>query len=201
MFVLRAKKLRSGGFSLLELVIVVAITLVLATMAIPQFLTALNNYRINDAGRQLQALATLAHVKAAAQNTRYRVLIDTTAGTYTLQNCTDDVTTRTNPCTTWGLDPTSAAITMPRSITFSTTGITTAPPVTCTTPPCTTVTQAASMVFNSRGLLFDEAANAPANNRCFYLAGTGARAVAVCSVLTGRSIVYAKTSSTTWQPL
>jgi Tfp pilus assembly protein FimT len=186
---------------MLELVIVVAIVLVLATMAIPQFLTALNNYRINDAGRQLQSLATSAHVKASARNTRYRVLVDATAGTYILQYCTDDTATRTNPCTAWGTDPESATITMPRSISFSTTGITTAPPVTCTTPPCTTVTQSASMVFNSRGLLFDETVNAPADNRCFYLAGTGARAVAVCSVMTGRAIVYVKTSSTTWQAL
>jgi prepilin-type N-terminal cleavage/methylation domain-containing protein len=187
------------GYSLLELVFVIAIVLVLATMAIPQLNAMINNYRINDAGRQLQATATLAHFKAAARNTRYRVLVSASANTYTLQYCTDWVSTRVNPCSSWGLDSTSTTITLPVGVTFSTTGLTTAPNITCTTAPCTTVTQATEMTFNSRGLLFDETANNLANNRCFYIAG-GAKPIAVCSVITGRTVAYLL-SGTTWVEL
>ncbi len=183
-------KLVPKGFSLLELVIVMAIVFTLATMAVPQFMKAINNYRVNNEGRQLQALATRAHVQAAANNTRYRVQINTVNRTYTLQFCADAVATRVNPCVTWTTDATTGTITMNPIISFSTTGLTVAPPITCTTPPCVTVTQATEMTFNSRGLLFDETANAPANNRCFYLAGTNSQNIAVCTVLTGRSVAY-----------
>ena len=46
------------------------------------------------------------------------------------------------------------------------------------------------MIFNSRGLLFSETFNAPADYRCFYVQGRGTRPMAVCSILTGRTIVY-----------
>src|SRR5438046_1335570 len=55
---------RRAGFSLLEALIVVAITAILSAMALPRFLSLLNSYRINDSARRVQSVATLAHVKA-----------------------------------------------------------------------------------------------------------------------------------------
>ena len=191
---------RERGFTLVEVLIVVAIVLVMATIAVPQFNTAIRNYRINTTARQVQALATLAHVKAAARNTRYRVIVNTgvTPNIYRLQVCNDAVATRTNPCLAWGPDASSAPNLLPPGVAFAIAATTTtaAPvaisasttnPAGCAPPaPC----QTANMTFNSRGLLFSETFNAPADYRCFYLAGRGARPMAVCSVLTGRTIVY-----------
>lgn len=183
---------RSRGFSLIEVLIVVAITLVIIALAAPQLRTAVNNYRINGTARQIQAVAQLARVKATSGNTRYRVHRDTdaatSAGTYELQRCMDSATSRTNPCATWQLDATAAVTFLPTGVTFSTYGISAGPPIAPGAP-----VQATDVVFNSRGLLFDETAlpnGAPASNRCFYLAGTKTRAVAVCSVLTGRTVLY-----------
>ena len=186
---------RRAGVTLIEIIIVLAIISVVATMGVPKFLKLVSSYKVNDNGRRLQSVATLAHVKAAARNTRYRVTHGTSS--YTLQYCADDVTTRVNPCSTWSLDETSAAQTLPGGVTFSLTGITNAPPiVTCASSPCT-ASQDTEMTFNSRGLLFDETSNAPATVRCFYLTGTNADPVAVCSVLTGRTIVY-RLAGSTW---
>jgi Tfp pilus assembly protein FimT len=179
---------------------VLVILSVVTVLAVPSFVSLLNGYQLNDTARKLQALATLAHVKAAARNTRYQLAINTTTSQFTLQYCTDAVTSRMNPCSAWGKDETSETQSLPKSVTFSTTGLTTSPSVvTCSSAPCAP-TQATEMTFNSRGILFDESANSSADSRCFYLAGKSGTPIAICSVLTGRTTVYTL-SGTNWIPL
>ena len=179
---------RRAGFSLLEMIIVVVVTLVVAAIGIPKFLTLVNVYRINDSARRLQSIATLAHVKAAARNTRYQVsVVSGSTTSYVLKYCQGNVLLTsgcTTCCATWVTDATSATQILNGGVTFSTGSLTTAPPV------ASSVAQASEMTFNSRGLLFDESANAPADNRCWYLAGTNAKPMAVCTILTGRTLVY-----------
>ena len=170
--------LQQHGFSLLEVILVVAITLVLTAMTARSMGGAIGNYRLNTTSRNLTALAQLAKVKATARDTRYR--ISTSGSTYQLDRF--DRTT-----STWVMESNTAAYNLAPGVTFSTTGITTAPPIESPTPA---VTQATNMTFNTRGLLIDDATGAAVNSRCFYLRGVPRYPNAVCSSLAGRSVVY-----------
>jgi len=194
-----AMSIRHKGFSLLEALIVVAITLVAAAIATPKLLGVMKQYRMTDSVRRLQALATAAHVKSSARNTRYQILV-VSSTTFKLQYCTDCVASRSasGACSAWALDESSALESLAAGITFSTSGLSSvdAPAiVTCDTTPCA-VSQASEMTFNSRGLLFDESASAPTASRCFYLAGTSVNSMAVCTSLTGKTAIYSLSGST-----
>ena len=203
---------RSSGFSLLEILIVVAIMMVLIAFAVPQLLNATYNYRINGSARQVQALVYLGRVKATSRNSRYRLHVDTTAtpNTYELDVLCGP-TASAAACTSWSLEAQAAVTPLPTGVSFSTSGLSTVPPLT----PAPTMTagvpdQATDLIFNSRGLLLDPSTDAgpplcttsactPANGTyCFYLQGTKARPIAICTVLTGRTTFW-RLNGATWE--
>lgn len=67
-------KKRQAGFSLIELMIVVAIAMVIAAFAVPGFMQALRNYRIGGDVQAIKNEILLAKMRAAANFTRSRVL-------------------------------------------------------------------------------------------------------------------------------
>lgn len=64
---------RSSGFSLLELIIVVSIALILAGMMFPEFLTISYNIRLKDAAVDTSGLLQQARIIAARKNTVYTI--------------------------------------------------------------------------------------------------------------------------------
>src|ERR1700722_19225639 len=62
---------RAGGFSLVELMIVVVISLVVAGIAVPKFLTLIYNARLQGAGSDLSGLLQRARIRAVQDDTYY----------------------------------------------------------------------------------------------------------------------------------
>ena len=71
----------AGGFSLLELLIVVAIVVILAAIAIPTFLTAYYNTRLKSAVSDISGFMQTARIRAARQNTVYTIQYRPTGAT------------------------------------------------------------------------------------------------------------------------
>ena len=82
---IRRKKVLERGFSLFELLIVVAITLVVAGFAIPGYLGMMRNLRIAGDIRDINATIALAKMRAAQDFTHARVNAHLTLNTYALE--------------------------------------------------------------------------------------------------------------------
>ncbi len=76
------RKPRQSGFSLIELMIVVAIGLIILGFAIPNYITARRNYRIAGDARNMKSELLLAKMRAAARFTRTRVRFNTVARSF-----------------------------------------------------------------------------------------------------------------------
>jgi Tfp pilus assembly protein FimT len=85
----------SGGFSVLELVIVCAIALFLASIATPQFMRISYSIRLKSAATNVSALIQEARILAARKNTTYTISFPTGTGG---QVCIYDVTASTPAC-------------------------------------------------------------------------------------------------------
>jgi prepilin-type N-terminal cleavage/methylation domain-containing protein len=68
-----------GGFSLIELLVVVMIMLIVAAFAIPNFLTAMHTYRLQGATRSLASLLQQSRLLAIKDNHFYAVYVITQA--------------------------------------------------------------------------------------------------------------------------
>ena len=175
-----------GGFSLLEAVIIVAVTLVLVGLTGKAMFSARDNYNVTGAARQIASLAQVARTRAMAGDTRFRVVIDTTARAYSTEMCNKN--TSGTGCDSWSVARGTAPTLLPPRVNYSTTT-----PVSISAPPPgngTAVSQATEMTFNSRGLLFDTTSGQPANTRCFYIQGNNKRPMAVCSTMMGQTSVF-----------
>lgn len=76
---------RCSGFTLVELLIVIAFMAILAGIAVPVFVQWSDNLQYREAGRNLAAFVRSARSEAIAKNRQYRVNIDIAAKTYLLQ--------------------------------------------------------------------------------------------------------------------
>ncbi len=76
-----AKSVRNarGGFSLVEVMVVVAIMLVVSAFAIPNFLTAMHSYRLQGASHSLANLLQQSRLQAIKDNHFYAVYVITQA--------------------------------------------------------------------------------------------------------------------------
>lgn len=101
------------GFSLLELMIVIAISITVAAFAVPSFLQAFYNIRLKSAASNLSGLMQQARIQAARQNAIYSIGYNTTASP---QQAFIDFNNNGN------LDPGEPVITFNSTIAMSTTG-------------------------------------------------------------------------------
>lgn len=171
------------GFSVLELVVVVAITLVLVALTGKAMFSAVNAYRVSSSARQIASWVQVARMKATARDTRYRII--TSGRTYSMQRYN-------RGSSAWEDDPGTVAITLPPGVNFSATT-----PVSLSTPPeGSTLSQATDMTFNSRGLLVNN--SGPIDRQCLYIQGQTTQPYAVCTTLPGRTTVY-RWNGSVWQ--
>src|SRR5438270_7170593 len=101
------------GFSLLELLIVVGISITIVAIAMPSFINTFYSIRLKSAASNLSALMQQARIQAARQNKTYSIAYNT--GASPQQACID--LNNNGTC-----DPGETVITFTLSISMSTTG-------------------------------------------------------------------------------
>lgn len=80
---------RSGGFTLIELVLVIAIITVVAAIALPRYADALERYRADTAARRLAADLGYARSQARTSGKPQVVSFNVTARSYSMAGVTD----------------------------------------------------------------------------------------------------------------
>jgi prepilin-type N-terminal cleavage/methylation domain-containing protein len=167
------------GFSLIEVLVAMAVMGILAAMAVPMVASTTSSIKLRDQADSLSNLVGLAKMRATARFARARVYVDRAGRTYVMQvwNATAG---------TWDND--NAVTTLPVGVTFSFGALATPPPNTqpaiqfsgmCKDNGGADVNNTACIIFNSRGIPIDSAGS-PVGGNAFYLTdGTGVRAITV----------------------
>ena len=183
-----AKNRRQAGFSTLEMLVVVAISVIITVIAVPSYLNTTAYLRIAGDVRALNGMTAQAKMRAAADFTHARVFADLNGNTYQLQvwnktgACWVVDSDPTNTCVTYSSSAPSGAISnLSQGVTFGFGSLSTGP-----TPGQTTIAQAAQcrndantsdigntacIVFNSRGIPIDSS-NSPIATGAFYVTNT-----------------------------
>lgn len=166
---MRVKRDRQAGFSIIELLVVLAIGGVLAAMALPSADRMLADVRLGNDARAIHNLLSLAKMRAAAKFTRVRLYCDLGAETFVLQDWNK---------TTASWVPEDGNQTLSTSVDFSFNGLSDPPDNTQSpigfAPLCkdadgvTDIANTACIVFNSRGIPVDPNGN-PDGNGAIYV--------------------------------
>lgn len=174
---------------MVELLIVAIIVGIVAAIAIPMALTAVNNERVLGSARSLNDEFALAKMRGAAKFTLARVYANLSAQTFHLEYWEKPNATCTAGC--WVNE--GGTQTLSSGVTFGDGSLSTPPPNSQTTigqaPEClandmtSPITNTACIVFNSRGIPIDST-QAPTTEDALY-------------VTDGKSLVFGITVSAT----
>jgi type II secretory pathway pseudopilin PulG len=181
------KNKRQAGFSTLEMLIVVAMSITITAIAVPQYVRTTAYLRVAGDLRSLNGLTALAKMRAAAGFTHARTYVDLTANAYHLEvwnkagnagaGCWQTDGDTANACSVVGTSP---VFNLSRGDTFGAGGLTTGPtPAQQPTIPAQAACQAINggagtiastqcIVFNSRGIPIDSTGS-PVATGAFYL--------------------------------
>ena len=173
------------GFTMIEVVLVMVVSLILTVLAVPKFLTIRNALRASGDIRNISDLTGQAKLRAASDFTHARIYADLNANTFQLQlwnkanTCWVADSDTTNTCLTYtGSAPSGAVNNLSQGDTFGF-GSRTAGPTTgqttigqaaqCLDNGGSALSNTACIVFNSRGVPIDGSTFAPLATGAFYL--------------------------------
>ena len=91
---------RASGFSLLELLILVAVTAVIVALALPSVMNSLKNYRLNADAASTADYLNVARMRAASQFAPYRVNVSTTTSSFNMEKLCGATATSVDPACT-----------------------------------------------------------------------------------------------------
>jgi len=194
---------RARGFSMLELLMVVAVAAIVAAMAIPPYMNYLRNYRVRNDANNIVGLTTVARMRAGASFGRAAVSCNPQAAppvcaVYTLSATSGnvcDLTLWTPELQRYAFSPT-VKFGIPASVTNGVAG-----------QSLTTPTQVGSAIqgssytfyFNSRGWPINCTSGATVPDYAMYLQDApGVFSVAVGIDTSGRGQVYLLNGSSYW---
>lgn len=186
----KAKKaIRQHGFSTIELLVVMLISLIVAALAIPGYNSITRTLRIAGDARDLNAAINEAKLRAAAGFTRSRVYADLVGNTFRIDvwnktlngglgcfQAINDISA--NVCSAVAA---GSVQNLSAGVTYGTASVGSAPPNTQTqltqAPKCVfhngnaygIVATTACITFNSRGITIDPQSGAPLGNDAFYI--------------------------------
>jgi type IV pilus assembly protein PilA len=205
--------LQSGarGFSLVELLIVVIVVLILASMAIPNILSIARNSRSTGDARSISAALNLARMRAAAAFTHARVYADLSGNTFHVEmwnkagGCwqtdgdSNACTQTTSPVTALGTGDTFGYGTITAGPTAATSTIAQAPG--CTTGVAgasagSAVSNTACIEFNSRSYPVNSSNNIVASD-AIYITNNQKFYSAIAVSISGQPSAY-KYSGSSW---
>jgi prepilin-type N-terminal cleavage/methylation domain-containing protein len=175
------KSPRSNGFSILELVMVVALIGVISAIAVPMFGSAIAAFRLSGDARSVSNAAAVAKMRAASDFSRVRVFVDLTANTHHIERWNQ---------TTSAWETEGGLTTLSTGVSFSFGPVTVPPPSTqatigqadeCTDDMGDVIANTACIMFNSRGVPVDSSF-APTGSDALYLTdGTAVFGVTVAA--------------------
>lgn len=91
---------RSLGFSMMEILVVLMLMGIIVAIALPGTLSALKGYRLHSDATSVASYLNVVRMKAASQFKPYRLIVNTAAGTYTMEKlCGDTPSTADANCT------------------------------------------------------------------------------------------------------
>jgi prepilin-type N-terminal cleavage/methylation domain-containing protein len=179
---------RRRGFSLLELVMVVTITLILAAILIPNVTTFLRSYRSSSNARDIASQLALAKMSAAASFTQAELNCTLTGNSCQLAICT---TKGATVCTTYTNQ--GGPILLSQGMSFGYGSITTP------AGSQTTISNTNPIVFNSRSIPIDNT-GAPTGNDALYVTDSNGDTYALSVYASGRVAVW-RYSGGAWKSL
>jgi prepilin-type N-terminal cleavage/methylation domain-containing protein len=172
---------RHRGFSLVELMFVIVISLIVAGMAIPTFLTIERNLRTSGDARDINGEIVLTKMRAASAYTKARVYADLSAQTFRVERWDKTAGSWTNVNE-------GGTQSLAQGVTFGFGGLGSPPAGTqaaigqapaCLNSGGAAIANTACVVFNSRGIPVDST-GAPTPNDALYI--TDGRSVYVVTV-------------------
>jgi type II secretory pathway pseudopilin PulG len=178
-----------GGFSALELLLVVAIVIIVAGMAIPKMMSMVQNLRTAGDARDLNGMILMAKMRAASNFAQARVHADLNAQTFWVE-------VEPSGASSWTTEGGTQLLST--GVTFGFGSLTTPPSNTqaslAQAPACPGISNTACIFFNSRGIPVDST-NTPTGNDALYV--TDGKSVTGVTVLaTGLSQIWRSDAST-----
>lgn len=174
---------KDRGFSMLELLVVVAIIAVIAAFALPNAINFLKAYRLHADASAVASQLNVTRFRATSQFRPYRLTFDLANNSFAMEVLAPNYTA---PTVEFGPIQSSTGITYLSSCPVS------ARPGTI---PSSFSGISSSMVFNTRGLPVD-GSGAPTNNSVIYLTNDNNQYDAVTVTLGGRITIWGYSPTT-----